>query len=131
MNSTRQKLLSAHHNKHGVRGVFWDNRAKRFRAYIGDDKKNKRRALGSFETAHDAALAYDIAAIDIYGEDAALNFPNQLERPTKFASGCTVHGLANIYISQDGRRHCRICNRDAAAKYKARRDTDDNRNNGR
>lgn len=119
-----QKVLMSHHNKHGFRGVFFDSKKGKFRAEIGNWKSGMRRRLGTFVTAKDAAQAYDSAAIDRYGDDAALNFPLPGERKTKFANGCTVHGKENIYVDKAGVMHCRICNRMAASEYKARREAE-------
>jgi hypothetical protein len=60
----------------GYRGVKWHGgRSKRWRAYISKDKK--RIFLGLFLSNKDAALAYDDAAIELYGPDAILNFPER------------------------------------------------------
>lgn len=119
-----QKVLMSHHNKHGFRGIFWDSKRGKFRAEIGNWKAHTRKLLGTFATAEEAAQAYDAAAVDRYGEDAALNFPLRGERKSRFANGCTVHGMDNVYVDLDGERHCRICNRLAAEQYKKRRESE-------
>ena len=54
---------------------------KRFRAYIGDPAThypNKRHIrLGHYETAEQAAKAYDKKAQELHGEFAYLNFPEE------------------------------------------------------
>jgi hypothetical protein len=56
------------------KGVFFDNVSKRWRAQIrGTDGKSKY--LGLFNEELDAAKAYDVAAKEIQGEFARLNFP--------------------------------------------------------
>jgi len=63
-------------NKHGFKGVTRDARQKtrQWRATLGGDKQ--RVTLGSFDTAEDAARAYDTKAKELYGEFAWLNFPD-------------------------------------------------------
>lgn len=60
-------------NTSGFVGVSWDKSKKRWMAYINYAKK--RKFLGRFRLAEDAARAYDAAAIQIYGEFAKVNFP--------------------------------------------------------
>lgn len=54
------------------KGVCWDNRAQKWMSYIHPDKKMK--FLGYFPTERWAAMAYDIAAKDLFGKFAKLNF---------------------------------------------------------
>ena len=67
-------------NKSGYKGVVCrEGRKNPYIAQIAVNKKNIY--LGSFECAEDAALAYDIAARDTFGEFAYLNFPEYNEEP--------------------------------------------------
>jgi group I intron endonuclease len=52
-------------------GVSWDKSSKKWVSYINYMKKRYR--LGLFEIENDAALAYNIKALELYGEDAKLN----------------------------------------------------------
>lgn len=58
-------------NTSGYKGVSWDKSRNRWKAYIIFDYKFKY--LGRFKIKKDAALAYNKAAKDLFGEFAKLN----------------------------------------------------------
>jgi len=65
-------MVKPPHNTSGFKGVSWDKRRMRWRAYIKKDQH--QRHLGHFPEVEDAAMAYDKAAIELFGEFAKLNY---------------------------------------------------------
>jgi hypothetical protein len=60
-------------NTSGFKGVSRDAHWQKWVAAICHDGADLR--LGAFDTAEDAARAYDVAALRLYGDFACLNFP--------------------------------------------------------
>jgi len=85
-------------NTSGFRGVSRFSKGLRWRAAIG--KRNKIY-LGCFRTAEEAARAYDAAARKLYGDAAAVNFPDvlliadkyQISVPPPFVPGSEFAGV--------------------------------------
>jgi len=61
-------------NSSGFVGVSWKTGKLKWESYINFD--GKRKFLGYFKSAEEAARAYDETAVKIYGESAKVNFPN-------------------------------------------------------
>lgn len=59
------------HNTSGYKGVYWNKRKKKWRAFIKVDGEQKH--LGYFECKNEAAIAYNNAASFYFGEYANLN----------------------------------------------------------
>lgn len=121
MEPRRYKSTRVHNNLHGYRGVEWLQERGKYRARIEPATAEGRGWwLGSFDTAEEAALAYDEAAREVYGEHAFLNFPGDGEQKTiaspRVLGFCanghdlSIHG----YERPDGRgKNCRKCNLEA------------------
>lgn len=90
-------------SKSGYRGVSQKDKS-RYYAYIQGTEK--RENLGFFETAKDAALAYDRRAEQIYGKYAKLNFPNSKEHP--YRPRCP-HGVLLPKIKCTRTNKCNKC----------------------
>lgn len=47
------------------RGVFWDRKTGRWRSQLGYN--HRKLFMGYFESAEDAAVAYDCKAVELHG----------------------------------------------------------------
>jgi len=71
-NCHRRKLEKAKASKH-YKGIYWDNRTKRWGAAVKINRK--MHYFGSYQDQTEAAKAYDKGAKKLHGEFAVLNFP--------------------------------------------------------
>lgn len=70
-NGTKAKLYAGHKPSSVFRGVSWQKREHRWRAQI--QVESKRIYLGGFKVEKEAALEYNLAAAQHFGEFANLN----------------------------------------------------------
>lgn len=70
--SSQNNINRKYNNKYGYRGVTYKEATNKFIAAININ--GKRKHLGMFDTAIDAAKRYDKAALKYQGEFAILNF---------------------------------------------------------
>lgn len=70
---------AAHNSTSSYVGVSWDRCRNKWAA--GITHMGKRRGLGRFATEEAAARAYDTAALDLFGDFANLNFPENGATP--------------------------------------------------
>lgn len=113
----KKRGLNFHNNKFGWRGVEWAKDRNKFRSRIVPPDQPRGRWLGCYDTAVEAASAYDAEARKIYGSDARLNFPYEWEQSTinsDRSSGVCANGhdlMAHGYDRSDGRgQNCKKCN---------------------
>lgn len=76
LNSYNRK--KAINNTSGYRGVSWNKGVCKWVSIFTKDKKHKH--IGCFKNAVEAAKEYDIAVLKYRGEDAILNFPDNIDK---------------------------------------------------
>lgn len=75
----------------GFKGVSWDKDRRTWVAYIHVDRRKRR--LGAHPDAWSAAQAYNVAALEAWGEFAYLNSPQSARDG---GAGCPGHAISSI-----------------------------------
>ena len=65
------------------KGAMWDKRRSQWQVQIGHN--GKKIFIGYFDDEEEAARAYDAKAKELFGEYAALNFPEKKESPDEWS----------------------------------------------
>lgn len=76
LQQNNQNARAKKSNKSGYKGVSWDKLQNKWVVRIMFEGRNPY--LGAFDSAHQAAMCYDLWARDIFGEFARTNFTSAL-----------------------------------------------------
>lgn len=88
VNSQKPRIANKVAPTSKYKGVMRKNGARGVRFHASIKVNRKARFLGAFISEKDAAVAYDKAAVEVYGEFARLNFPETAPHSvTSFATG--------------------------------------------
>lgn len=83
------------------KGVSYDKSRQKWQAYISS---KPRVSLGRFDHEVEAALAYDAAAVDMYGDTARLNFPILIEEEQQLGNNiggdALIDKISDLFLLQ-------------------------------
>ncbi len=74
-----KNCLISKNNTSGYKGVWWNKKLQKWQAYIMSDRK--RVMIGHYGAPEEAAFAYDLKAIELHGEYAAINGHTVIDTP--------------------------------------------------